>query len=107
MSDTPLTDRAIEKSVEEGVYVDARLAMLCRDLERRLPDTPKWIPVGERLPAEDQQVLIYSPSAVDRMHVVLRRTIDSQGRSPARDECFAWWSPCPITHWMPLPEAPK
>lgn len=37
-SDTPLSDRAIEKSVEEGVYVDARMAMLCRDLERRLSE---------------------------------------------------------------------
>ena len=55
----------------------------------------RWIPVEERMPEENVQVLC----------------IDSQNVQMIA--CFGWgewWHPdidAPITHWMPLPELPK
>lgn len=44
MSDTPVTDRAIEKSREEGVYADARIVFMCRAFERVLWDLAGFLP---------------------------------------------------------------
>jgi len=56
----------------------------------------RWIPVDERLPEETGNVIAYSASG-------WVGTILYAGAGRFED-CGVW---APITHWMPLPEAPK
>ena len=63
---------------------------------------PKWIPVSERLPEDDSDVLAY-----------LR--IGEEGRIYPANYAKSMWFDCifntpatnTTTHWMPLPEPPK
>ena len=55
----------------------------------------QWIPVSERLPEENTAVMTYRESGIEveyRWH-----------KGWDNDE----FTPCPVTHWMPLPEPPK
>lgn len=54
----------------------------------------KWISVNERLPEQHKWVLVYCNGMVDT---------DFISASGGWYEC----SLMPITHWMPLPDAPK
>ena len=57
----------------------------------------EWISVEERLPTwEDGKVLIYTPYGIS----IAERTTSNRWRG----DCAI---PKLITHWMPLPEAPK
>ena len=58
----------------------------------------EWIPVSERLPDEEQRVLVWSQS--NGLHIAYidlwrqwRDADDNHGKK--------------ITHWMPLPEPPR
>lgn len=59
-----------------------------------------WISVKERLPDEDVQVLVYLHS--DRSYTTMDTDRLLNGK---------WvrlrWGAFDVTHWMPLPEAPK
>ena len=57
----------------------------------------EWISVDERLPEEDVRVLVYINS--ERIYTKLDtdRMVDGEWVRWSKD----------ITHWMPLPEAPK
>ena len=55
----------------------------------------KWIPVTERLPEQGQEVIVYS-GGVLKPHVYAYLFWNKNYDSWAR-----------VTHWMPLPEAPK
>ena len=96
---------------EEAIKWLERLANGTRVVEYRkalsmaiaaLREQPKWIPVTERLPKDDSDVLAY-----------LR--IGEEGRIyPANYAKGVWWdcifnTPATktTTHWMPLPEPPE
>ena len=61
----------------------------------------KWIPVSERLPEDNQDVLAYMQNSIE-------------SRIFPANYHKGWWEDCiwntrvlSVTHWMPLPEAPK
>lgn len=60
--------------------------------ERLKEQIPKWIPVTERLPKEDETVMTWGKQGI----VLLDWLHDNKWC------CFG-----EATHWMPLPEAPK
>lgn len=60
---------------------------------------PKWIPVTERLPEKDKNVLIFIKDG-DATDSIMVDFIDSTGQ-------FFWNGSEEITHWMPLPAPPK
>ena len=56
---------------------------------------PKWIPVTERLPEYGQEVLVYTGN-------ILKPIV--MGYTFWKKDYDTWLH---VTHWMPLPEAPK
>jgi len=65
----------------------------------KCPKENKWIPVGERLPEWDEEVLIYNPVGI---YMGMRYSDgwviwDYNGDKHVDN----------ITHWMPLPESPE
>lgn len=60
----------------------------------------EWISAKDRLPKAEQEVLCYLGNSISKAMVVsfLRagKWMDYDG-----------WSIATVTHWMPLPEAPK
>lgn len=58
---------------------------------------PEWISVVERLPEFDERVLVYLDSKRSYTKIDTDRIIRGRGVRWGND----------ITHWMPLPEAPK
>ena len=57
-------------------------------------EKPRWIPVTERLPERFKRVL-----TVDKYGVITFNWISGDGKN--------WSTGYHITHWMPLPPAPK
>ena len=65
---------------------------------------PRWIPVEERLPATDDDVLIVTNNEFGTGYEV------GQGYYDICDEEWfghAYVGTIDVTHWMPLPKAPK
>ena len=67
-------------------------------LEREIAE---WIPVSERLPEVETDVLVYNDAG--GMPTV---DVDSMGHYEYVDASF-WYRCQNVTHWMPLPEPPK
>lgn len=66
--------------------------------------TPQWIPVTERLPEREKDVLVYDADN-DEMHVwAFFCDADGDGWVDAAGDMRPWLD---ATHWMPLPEQPK
>lgn len=115
---TPRTDAATAAQssaylmFQEVVRVSRELERELAEAKRALSDTPsKWVPVGERVPAEkgDQ----WTKSAP--LYVL---AVDGKGRMSVgyciagyyKDGGAHWVFAKAIgapTHWMPLPEVPK
>ena len=62
-------------------------------------EAQRWIPVGERLPEEDDEVICMTTRA--NRHTRCIRTFYRDG------EFYTPWSSDIVTHWMPLPPAPE
>jgi hypothetical protein len=64
---------------------------------------PRWIPVSERLPQEDEDVIVFTDEENEMgVHVA---SIDEDGVwCPSHGD--GWMFPT-VTHWMPLPEPPE
>jgi len=86
---------SVSELTEENEKLNARIA--------ELEEKQRWIPVSERLPECDKDVLVFWGKALDGS------TIDWFGTA-WRNECDdGKWCTDPIvpTHWMPLPESPN
>lgn len=69
-----------------------------RAFESDTNDGSKWISVDDRLPDNDNRVIVYMPE--NRMsHIKIDTDRLVKGR-------WVRWNTC-VTHWMPLPEPPK
>ncbi len=77
---------------EEVPALNARIA--------ELEEAQRWIPVSERLPEENQQIL-----STDGKEFYL----DYYARWEGKDNppCFCDGLSWAVTHWMPLPEPPE
>lgn len=60
-----------------------------------------WIPVSERLPDEKGHYLTVVKGVLDGY------IVRSQLYKPNAHKAFSGWIHNPVTHWQPLPEAPK
>ena len=60
---------------------------------------PKWIPVGERLPEEDEGVVLVYSGEVEPAVI--------SGDIFLEYDKYEGWVINNVTHWMPLPEPPK
>jgi hypothetical protein len=107
MSYTPRTDAEPWKKSDLPAW-DA-LVEHARTLERelaeatsRISDSQKWVPVAERLPEGDEtrQFLTYSTE-----WGIEARWFEVKGNY--RGFCWRSEEGEHVTHWMPLPEAPK
>ena len=91
-----------EKSCVNILFEDA--AEIIESLSKRLESAqPKWISVEERLPGDNDDVLVrYVHSNGKRYHTVgnYLSPFDTWFTDIDNDVVI-------ITHWMPLPEAPK
>lgn len=78
---------------------------------------PRWIPVTERLPELNTEVLVYAVGKIDGF--IGESAIEITNRFifrlfPSSEGTETWSAPrqyfltdYEITHWMPLPESPK
>ena len=69
--------------------------------EKGRQDALKWIPVTERLPEDNQDVLGYMQNSIES------RIFPASYYKGRWEDCI-WNVQClSVTHWMPLPPAPK
>lgn len=59
----------------------------------------KWIPVTERLPEVETPVLTYRETG-QNVELLWQRGCQKRWD-------YDEFTPCPVTHWMPLPEPPE
>lgn len=78
---------------------------------------PEWIPVTERLPEKDIEVLVFAEGIIegffgDTVIAISKRYdfkifTDSEGVEVWQSPWQYFLTDYEITHWMPLPEPPK
>lgn len=69
----------------------------------------RWIPVTDRLPEDDHDVLIVGSGSPVK-NVRLENSLEIARFSKDEGwilECWPDWETPIVTHWMPLPEPPK
>lgn len=112
---------ACQQTMREAANAIEELCGLCASLSKDCSEAvakylelwakqPRWIPVTERLPTEDDYmpcyenydgaVLWYTNSGV----MGLGWYYDSTGNWSDMENCFP---PGKVTHWMPIPKPPK
>lgn len=109
---------AIEKLSMRIHGDEAAIAGMKREIERMVvADKPRWIPVTERLPELNQEVLVYAVGKIDgfigsSVFALSERFLfkffpSSKGTEEWRSPWQYFMEDYEITHWMPLPEPPE
>jgi alanine racemase len=86
-------DRLVDELIANGVVVS------------KMETTTKWIPVTERLPDNNERVLVYHDDGMIRFGINKDGFADVVSTLYLKHNhrtCFS-----KVTHWMPLPEPPK
>lgn len=70
---------------------------------------PRWIPVAERLPEEERQVLAYYGfnHGDGYLGMMFMQVLDYYAHDPKPHFQHEGLNGMTVTHWMPLPEPPK
>lgn len=70
-----------------------------------------WISVKERMPPENENVLVYAVSKYGELsgpsRCVITKWKELAGRTRWYDPWLGFCIDYDITHWMPLPDAPE
>ena len=69
---------------------------------------PKWISVKNRLPKEDENVILFDGNQVFCGSFSYENNdIICWGNQACDGICYGWYEKDEITHWIPLPPPPK
>lgn len=75
---------------------------------RPAQDRERWIPVAERLPPLDTDVLVFSHGNISVCALI---RLDARTADMAWEDDYGFWDDeegvAAVTRWMPLPEPPK
>ena len=100
MSNQSLIDRA-EEFMTKAPYLPLGLA---KEMIAALREqTPQWISVKDRLPEDEDDVLVYGVSPRGRKKTAIMNYLAFEDDRP-RWALDGIWT---VLYWMPLPEAPK
>ena len=106
-------DKATLEIMDLCMEAALALEQLQAENEKLKAQVPRWIPVEERLPEGDEQVLVFSLDeylGTTQHELAKRRFCVRTGWNwyVYSDELEGWISTYNrVTHWMPLPKAPK
>ena len=101
-----LKDKARRAQIYNRVQNYNAYVVLVSDIDNAptIDPSPKWIPVTERLPEREKDVLVYDADN-DEMHVwAFFCDADGDGWVDAAGNMRPWLD---ATHWMPLPKPPE
>lgn len=74
------------------------------EIEKLEAQVPRWIPVEERLPESDGDVLLIVNGKVDNVTLIDAYELGSFSKSEGWIlEMWPEWQDPKVTHWMPLP----
>lgn len=101
----PLKSKDLKNALEEILTYFSGIVERASKAEARIAEleaAQRWIPVSERLPECEKDVLVFWGKALDGSKV------DWFGTAWRNDSDDGKWCTDPIvpTHWMPLPELP-
>lgn len=104
MRDTNLVNALGDDLAEAADRIEAQE----KEIEKLRGQVPRWIPVAERLPSGDNQVLVVV-SGKPKENITLAGAVElatlySDGWCL---ETWPEWTGADVTHWMPLPETPE
>ena len=92
--------RCNEKDTEAADLIEAQAA----EIEKLKVQVPRWIPVEERLPESDGDVLTIVTGKVNNVTLIDAQEIGSFDKSEGWVlEMWPEWEDPKVTHWMPLP----
>lgn len=98
--------KLVKGATEQWDMYAARLRTRIEDLERELAEaklllsqatTSRWIPVSERLPKDDQEIVFYNTSRMRYLGIYGHGAFWAYGKGYTAN----------ILGWMPLPKPPK
>ena len=102
-------DKDLEQSKEYEAFWNKEAEEALRRFQVAVASKPRWIPVTERLPERDGQVLTYYgfDHGDGYLGMMFIQALDYYANDPRphfQHECFHGMK---VTHWMPLPKPPE
>ena len=102
----------ITRAIDRDFMVREFVALIIERTEKRVREEcePKWISVEERLPEPQTEVWVIWVGVIDHKFVSVTGLAYLKEMSSGFDEWRNLDGEIPdadVTHWMPLPEAPK
>lgn len=92
--------RCNKKDTDAADLIEAQAA----EIEKLKAQVPRWIPVEERLPESDGDVLLIVNGKVDNVTLIDAYELGSFSKSEGWIlEMWPEWEDPNVTHWMPLP----